>query len=135
MSRPVTLMTAQWGDLEFEALCKLAKEMGYDGLEMMCCSHIDPERAAKDLEYCAQLKATMDKYGLKCWALAAHIIGQCVGDIRAYGPVHDAFCRQFPALPLCPGQLPGGAGPESVRIYRAAYYFRGRHALPHSVAP
>ena len=35
MARPVTLMTAQWGDMDFETLCKTAKEMGYDGLEIM----------------------------------------------------------------------------------------------------
>lgn len=80
MSRKVTLMTAQWGDLGFEDLCKLAKQMGYDGLEIMCCSHIDPKKAAEDISYCEELKATMDKYGLKSWALASHIIGQCVGD-------------------------------------------------------
>ena len=50
MARPVTLMTAHWGDMDFETLCKTAKEMGYDGLEIMCCSHINPERAAKDME-------------------------------------------------------------------------------------
>ena len=34
MARPVTLMTAQWADLELEEICRLAKEMGYDGLEI-----------------------------------------------------------------------------------------------------
>ena len=80
MSRPVTLMTAQWGDLEFEDLCKLAKQMGYDGLELMACSHIDLKQAAEDQSYCDGLIATMDKYGLKSWAIASHIVGQCVGD-------------------------------------------------------
>ena len=80
MSRPVTLMTAQWGDLGLEELCKLAKQMGYDGLELMACSHIDLKKAAEDQSYCDELIATMDKYGLKSWAIATHIVGQCVGD-------------------------------------------------------
>ena len=80
MSRPVTLMTAQWGDLGFEELCKLAQQMGYDGLELMACSHIDLKKAAEDQAYCDELIATMDKYGLKSWAIASHIVGQCVGD-------------------------------------------------------
>ena len=33
---PVTLLTAQWGDLPFEEVCKLASKMGYDGLEIGC---------------------------------------------------------------------------------------------------
>ncbi|HBU11917.1 MAG TPA: AP endonuclease [Clostridiales bacterium] len=102
MSRPVTLMTAQWGDLSFEELCKLAKEMGYDGLEIMCGPHIDPEKAAKDQSYCDGLLATMDKYGLKTWALASHMIGQCVGD--KWDPRLDNFA---------PGTLAGK--PEEIR--------------------
>lgn len=81
MSRLVTLMTCQWTDLSFGEMCRLAKEMGYEGLEIACWgNHLDPKKAATDPEYCRQIKATLDKYGLKCEALAAHIIGQCVGD-------------------------------------------------------
>ncbi|MEF9990186.1 MAG: sugar phosphate isomerase/epimerase [Christensenellaceae bacterium] len=105
MSRPVTLMTAQWGDMEFEALCKLAKEMGYDGLEIMLCTqHFDPEKGAKDLKYCEEKKAIMDKYGLKCWALAAHLPGQCVGD--NWDPRLDNFA---------PSELAGK--PEQIRAW------------------
>ncbi|MEF9863445.1 MAG: sugar phosphate isomerase/epimerase [Christensenellaceae bacterium] len=105
MSRPVTLMTAQWGDMEFEALCKLAKEMGYDGLEIMLCTqHFDPEKGAKDLKYCEDKKAIMDKYGLKCWALAAHLPGQCVGD--NWDPRLDNFA---------PSELAGK--PEQIRAW------------------
>ena len=79
MSRPVTLMTCQWGDLSLEELCKLAKQMGYDGLEISW-AHIDIARAAEDKAYCDDIIATMDKYGLKSWCMCTHIIGQCVGD-------------------------------------------------------
>ena len=34
--RPVTLCTCQWADLPLEELCVLAKQMGYDGLELAC---------------------------------------------------------------------------------------------------
>lgn len=81
MGRPVTLMTAQWADLEFEEMCRLAAEMGYDGLEIACWgNHLDAKRAAEDPDYAAYIRNTLDKYGLICQALAAHVIGQCVGD-------------------------------------------------------
>ncbi len=81
MRRLVTLVTCQWADLEFETLCKTAKEMGYDGLELACWgNNLDAKRAATDMEYVRYIKDTLQKYGLQCKALAAHIIGQCVGD-------------------------------------------------------
>lgn len=81
MSRLLTLTTCQWADLTIEEVCKLAKEMGYDGLEMACWGNqLDPVKAAKDDDYVAQVKATLEKYDMKLQALAAHIIGQCVGD-------------------------------------------------------
>jgi sugar phosphate isomerase/epimerase len=74
-------MTAQWGDMEFEELCKAASEMGYDGLEITAWgNHLNAEKAAKDLDYVRERKETLKKYGLGCWALAAHVPGQCVGD-------------------------------------------------------
>ena len=81
MSRLVTIFTGQWADLDFETMCQKAKEMGYEGLEIACWGNqLDPEKAAKDDAYVAEIKATLDKYGLQCKALGAHIIGQCVGD-------------------------------------------------------
>ncbi|MCQ2558579.1 MAG: sugar phosphate isomerase/epimerase [Oscillospiraceae bacterium] len=81
MARLVTLTTCQWADMDFETLCKTAKEMGYDGLEIACWgNNLDPHRAATDPEYVKFIKDTLDKYGLQCKALATHIIGQCVGD-------------------------------------------------------
>ena len=81
MGRLVTLFTGQWADLEFETLCKKAKDMGYEGLEIACWgNHINPKKAATDDAYVAEIKATLQKYGLQCKALGAHIIGQCVGD-------------------------------------------------------
>ena len=89
MGRTVTLFTGQWGDLSLEAICKLAKEMGYEGLELATWAHIDCHKAATDETYVAEVKATLEKYGLSCYALGAHLTGQCVGDL--WDPRLDGF--------------------------------------------
>jgi len=79
--RLVTLCTCQWADLPFEELCSTAAKMGYDGLEIaMWGNSFDLEKAYADDKYVDWLKDTLKKNGLVCRALAAHIIGQCVGD-------------------------------------------------------
>lgn len=81
MARLVTLMTCQWADLEMEEMFRLAKEMGYEGVELACWGqHLDVRRAAADDAYVKEVKELLQKYGLQCRALATHIIGQCVGD-------------------------------------------------------
>ena len=81
MGRLLTIMTCQWADLDMETMCRKAKEMGYDGLELACWGkHLDVKRAVEDDDYVAEIKALLAKYDLKCEALATHIIGQCVGD-------------------------------------------------------
>ncbi len=92
MSRPITLFTIQWGDLPFEEVCRLAQQMGFEGLEISA-AHIDMKRAASDPAYVAEVKATLEKYGLKCWALSNHLAGQCVCDTLpdAYDSRLDGF--------------------------------------------
>jgi sugar phosphate isomerase/epimerase len=81
MSRPVTLFTGQWADLPFEELCKKVVEWGYEGLEIACWGdHMDVRKAATDPGYVEEKKAILKKYNLGCWALGAHLAGQCVGD-------------------------------------------------------
>ena len=81
MSRPVTLFTGQWADLPFETLCQMVSEWGYDGLEIACWGdHMDVRKAATDPAYVKERKAILERYGLGCWALGAHLSGQCVGD-------------------------------------------------------
>lgn len=90
MARPVTLFTGQWADLPFEEMCKLAAEMGYEGLEIACWGdHMDVKRAASDLAYVEERKKILNKYNLKCWALGQHLAGQCVADL--YDPRLDNF--------------------------------------------
>ena len=80
MSRPITLCTAQWADLSLEDTCKVAREMGYDGLELATWGQIDVHKAVKDDAYVQQVKDTLKKYDMGCWAFAAHVAGQCVCD-------------------------------------------------------
>lgn len=93
MSRPVTLFTGQWADLSFEKMCEVANKMGYEGLEIACWGdHMEVSRAAVDLDYCKEKLDIMKKYNLKCWALGAHLAGQCVGD--EYDSRLDNFAPQ-----------------------------------------
>jgi sugar phosphate isomerase/epimerase len=81
MGRPVTLFTGQWADLTFEDMCKKASGWGYDGLEIACWGdHMEVRKAAEDPGYVDKKKKILEKYNLKCWALGAHLAGQCVGD-------------------------------------------------------
>jgi len=78
--RPVTLASGQFGDLGLEDLCVLAKKMGYDGLELATHAHFDIDRALREAGYVEYVKGTLAKNGLKCFAISAHLVGQCVGD-------------------------------------------------------
>jgi sugar phosphate isomerase/epimerase len=90
MVRPITLFTGQWADLPFEVLCEKAAAWGYDGLEIACWGdHLDVKRAATDLAYVAERKAILARHQLGCWAIGAHLAGQCVGDL--YDPRLDGF--------------------------------------------
>ena len=80
-TRKVTLCTCQWADVPFDELCKLAKKMGYDGLEVACWGEgIDIDRVLTDDEYVEWIQDNLRENGLVMQALATHIIGQCVGD-------------------------------------------------------
>ncbi|AOT72571.1 sugar phosphate isomerase/epimerase family protein [Geosporobacter ferrireducens] len=92
MSRPVTLCTGQFADLSFEEVCKIASEMGYDGLEIACWGdHMNVRRAVLDEAYCKERLDILKKYNLKCWAISGHLAGQCVGDAYAYDVRLDNF--------------------------------------------
>jgi sugar phosphate isomerase/epimerase len=90
MNRPVTLFTGQWADLPFEEICKKASAWGYDGLEIACWGdHMNVRQAASDPGYVRRKLRTLKKHKLGCWALGAHLAGQCVGD--QYDERLDAF--------------------------------------------
>lgn len=89
MARPVTIFTGQWADLSMEEMCKVASEMGYEGLEIASWGQIDVHKAATDPVYVEELQAILKKYGLACTAISAHLAGQCVGDL--WDPRLDGF--------------------------------------------
>lgn len=88
--RPITIFTGQWADLTLEEMCKTASEMGYEGLELATWgNHINPKKAAQDMDYVNEVKATLKKYNLKSWAISAHLCGQLVGDV--FDKRHNGF--------------------------------------------
>ncbi len=117
MPRPVTLFTGQWADLSFETICEKAASWGYEGLEIACWGdHMDVRKAADEPGYVEERKAVLDKYGLKCWALGAHLSGQLVGD--DWDPRVDTFA---PAeLAGKPGEIRAWAIEESIYTAKAA---------------
>ncbi|MDO4569826.1 MAG: sugar phosphate isomerase/epimerase [Planctomycetia bacterium] len=81
MSRPITIFTGQWGDLPFDELASKMSEIGYEGLELACAGdHFDVNAALEDDGYWPAKKAALQKYGLNCWAISNHCVGQCVLD-------------------------------------------------------
>jgi sugar phosphate isomerase/epimerase len=81
MPRPVTLFTGQWADLPFETLCEKAKAFGYDGLELACWGdHFDVDCALEKDSYIKSRWDILNKYGLKCFAISNHLVGQAVCD-------------------------------------------------------
>ena len=88
--RPITIFTGQWADLPFEEMCKIASEIGYEGLELATWgNHVNPKRAAEEPEYVKEILDTLKKYNLKTWAISAHLSGQLVGDV--YDKRHNGF--------------------------------------------
>lgn len=81
MPRPVTLFTGQWADLPFEKLCEKVKSFGYDGIEIACWGdHFDVEAALSDDSYVQKKWDVLNRYGLKCYAISNHLVGQAVCD-------------------------------------------------------
>ncbi len=82
MARPVTLFTGQWADMPLKELAPLAKEMGYDGLELACWGdHFNVQEALGSDKYLKDKKKLLDKHGLQCFAISNHLVGQAVCDL------------------------------------------------------
>ena len=82
MARPVTLFTGQWADLPLAELAPLAKEMGFDGLELACWGdHFEVRRALSESDYTQKVKALLEQHGLQCHAVSNHLVGQAVCDL------------------------------------------------------
>ena len=76
MARPVTLFTGQWADLPLEELAPLAREMGYDGLELACWGdHFEVNKALQDDGYVERQREILERNGLECFAIGNHLVG------------------------------------------------------------
>jgi len=105
MPRPVTLFTGQWADLPLADLAPLAKEMGYDGLELACWGdHLDVRRAADEPGYAEGRLELLAAHDLELFAISNHLVGQAVCD-----PI-DARHRA-----ILPTHVWGDGNPEGVR--------------------
>ena len=105
MPRPVTLFTGQWADLPLAELAPLAKQMGYDGLELACWGdHFDVRRAREESGYAEGQRQLLADHGLQLFALSNHLVGQAVCD-----PI-DARHRE-----ILPAHVWGDGDPEGVR--------------------
>ncbi|WP_411024889.1 hypothetical protein, partial [Salmonella sp. s56019] len=67
MPREVTLFTGQWADIPIRELAPLAKELGYDGLELAASGdHFEVERALSDENYVEEHRKLLQENGLVC---------------------------------------------------------------------
>ena len=106
MSRPVTLFTGQWADLPLETLAQKASAWGFDGLELACWGdHFEVDKALESDGYSRAKRDLLAKYGLKCFAISTHLVGQCVCD----DPIDNRHKT------ILPPRLWGDGDPEGVR--------------------
>jgi sugar phosphate isomerase/epimerase len=106
MARPVTLFTGQWADLPLEELAPLAKEMGYDGLELACWGdHFEVDKSLKDDGYVERQREILKGNGLECFAIGNHLVGQAVCDF----PIDERHRATLPP------HVWGDGDPEGVR--------------------
>ena len=81
MARPITLFTGQWADLTLETLAQKVSSWGFDGLELACWGdHFEVDTALEDDGYVRGRWDILQRYGLKCFAVSNHLVGQCVCD-------------------------------------------------------
>jgi sugar phosphate isomerase/epimerase len=105
VARPITLFTGQWADLPLAELAQRASGWGFDGLELACWGdHFDVAAALADRGYGESHRRLLERHGLSCRAIGAHLVGQAVCD-----PI-DARHRN-----VLPPEVWGDGDPEGVR--------------------
>jgi sugar phosphate isomerase/epimerase len=106
MARPIILFTGQWADLPLETLAAKAAEWGYDGLELACWGdHFEVDRALAEDDYCDRKRELLKSFGLECWAISNHLVGQAVCD----HPIDERHKA------ILPSRIWGDGDPEGVR--------------------
>ena len=124
MSRPVTLFTGQWADLPLETLAKKASAWGFDGLELACWGdHFEVDKALEDDAYVQAKRDLLEKYGLQCFAISTHLVGQCVCD-----PIDERHKA------ILPSRIWGDGDPEGVRQQALRVQAIALDAAPSQVA-
>ena len=105
MARPVTLFTGQWADLPLEELARKTGEWGFDGLELACWGdHFEVDRALAEDGYVRSIQEVLERNHLNCFAIGAHLVGQCVCD-----PIDERHRG------ILPPEVWGDGDPEGVR--------------------
>jgi sugar phosphate isomerase/epimerase len=105
MPRPVTLFTGQWADLPLAELAPLAREMGYDGLELACWGdHLDVRRVLDEPGYAEAQRELLQAHDLDLFAISNHLVGQAVCD-----PIDERYRA------ILPERVWGDGDPEGVR--------------------
>jgi len=106
MLRPVTLFTGQWADLPLEQLARKVADWEFDGLELACWGdHFEVDKALEDDGYVRARRDLLENYGLQCFAISTHLVGQCVCD----DPIDERHKGILPA------RIWGDGDPEGVR--------------------
>jgi sugar phosphate isomerase/epimerase len=104
-ARPVTLFTGQWADLLLAGLAQKAGQWDFDGLELACWGdHFEVDRALSEGGYVTSRLELLEQNGLNCFAIGAHLVGQCVCDL--IDERHRA---------ILPPEVWGDGEPEGVR--------------------
>lgn len=79
--RPITLFTGQWADMSLADLLPIVKQMGYNGVELACWGdHFDIDQALVDDNYVVEKWKLLNEYGLDCYAISNHLVGQAICD-------------------------------------------------------
>ena len=82
MVKPITLCTSQWADIPLNKLVEKAKDWGLDGLELTCGGdHFNVSQALENDKHLKEKRSLLNKNSLNCWAIATHLVGQCVCDL------------------------------------------------------
>jgi sugar phosphate isomerase/epimerase len=110
MPRPISLFTGQWADLPLERLAPMARDFGYDALELACWGdHFEVDRALREPDYCRRKLDLLARHDLKVYAISNHLVGQAVCDL--IDQRHKA---------ILPTRVWGDGDPEGVRRRAAA---------------
>jgi sugar phosphate isomerase/epimerase len=105
MGRPITLFTGQWADLPLTQLAADVAGWGFDGLELACWGdHFEVDRALAEPEYLRGRRELLERHGLVCEAIGAHLVGQATCD-----PIDGRHQG------IVPPEVWGDGDPEGVR--------------------